>query len=406
MLTKSKILTVKELSCYIKDLLEREELSNIWVQGEISNVKHHSSGHLYFSMKDEHAVLRCVMFKENASRLRFSPTEGMKVIVKGDIRVYERKGYYQLYVQEMKVGGVGELYVAFLKLKEKLKKEGLFDEKYKKDLPKIPEKIGIITSPTGAAIHDIMKVIKRRYPVKIFLAPVHVQGLQAPEEIKKAIEALNKFDDIDLIILARGGGSLEDLWTFNKEKVARAIFSSHIPIISAIGHESDYTIADFVADRRAPTPSAAAEMAVPDKKELMEVLEGMKKRIITAMDNKINFYKSVVSAFEKRRVFRMPLEFVEKRYQQVDELGEKLKKEMAIYVGKKKECLASLYNILKTLSPISVLQRGYTICMKENGKVIGSVDMVAVKESMDVIFKDGEAKVKVNERKKNGRFDI
>ncbi len=405
MLNKNKILSVGELSRYIKSLLERDELSNLWVQGEISNFKLHSSGHIYFSMKDGDAILRCVMFKENARNLKFTPSDGMKVVVKGDIRVYEKKGYYQLYAYEMRAGGVGELYIAFLKLKEKLKKEGLFDEKYKKELPKIPEKIGLITSPTGAVIHDVIKVIKRRYPVKIILAPVHVQGLYAAEEIKNAIEVLNE-QDVDLIILARGGGSLEDLWAFNEEKVARAIFSSNIPIISAIGHESDYTIADFVADKRAPTPSAAAEIAVPDRWELMERLEVIRRRMVTAMENKINFYRSIVSALEERRAMTLPLEMVERSYEKLNELEEKLRKGMDNYLKRKKEYMNSIFSILKTLSPASVLQRGYTICMKENDEVITSVDMVDVDETMKVIFKDGEAKADVKERRKNGRFDI
>ena len=405
MLNKNKILSVGELSRYIKSLLERDELSNLWVQGEISNFKLHSSGHIYFSMKDGDAILRCVMFKENARNLKFTPSDGMKVVVKGDIRVYEKKGYYQLYAYEMRAGGVGELYIAFLKLKEKLKKEGLFDEKYKKELPKIPEKIGLITSPTGAVIHDVIKVIKRRYPVKIILAPVHVQGLYAAEEIKNAIEVLNE-QDVDLIILARGGGSLEDLWAFNEEKVARAIFSSKIPIISAIGHESDYTIADFVADKRAPTPSAAAEMAVPDRWELMERLEVIRRRMVTAMENKINFYRSIVSALEERRAMTLPLEMVERSYEKLNELEEKLRKGMDNYLKRKKEYMNSIFSILKTLSPASVLQRGYTICMKENDEVITSVDMVDVDETMKVIFKDGEAKADVKERRKNGRFVI
>jgi len=404
-LNKNKILSVGELSRYIKSLLERDELSNLWVQGEISNFKLHSSGHIYFSMKDGDAILRCVMFKENARNLKFTPSDGMKVVVKGDIRVYEKKGYYQLYAYEMRAGGVGELYIAFLKLKEKLKKEGLFDEKYKKELPKIPEKIGLITSPTGAVIHDVIKVIKRRYPVKIILAPVHVQGLYAAEEIKNAIEVLNE-QDVDLIILARGGGSLEDLWAFNEEKVAKAIFSSNIPIISAIGHESDYTIADFVADKRAPTPSAAAEIAVPDRRELMERLEVIRKRMVTAMENKINFYRSIVSALEERRAMTLPLEMVERSYEKLNELEEKLRKGMDNYLKRKKEYMNSIFSILKTLSPASVLQRGYTICMKENDEVITSVDMVDVDETMKVIFKDGEAKADVKERRKNGRFDI
>jgi len=405
MLNKNKILSVGELSRYIKSLLERDELSNLWVQGEISNFKLHSSGHIYFSMKDGDAILRCVMFKENVRNLKFTPSDGMKVVVKGDIRVYEKKGYYQLYAYEMRAGGVGELYIAFLKLKEKLKKEGLFDEKYKKELPKIPEKIGLITSPTGAVIHDVIKVIKRRYPVKIILAPVHVQGLYAAEEIKNAIEVLNE-QDVDLIILARGGGSLEDLWAFNEEKVARAIFSSNIPIISAIGHESDYTIADFVADKRAPTPSAAAEIAVPDRWELMERLEVIRRRMVTAMENKINFYRSIVSALEERRAMTLPLEMVERSYEKLNELEEKLRKGMDNYLKRKKEYMNSIFSILKTLSPASVLQRGYTICMKENDEVITSVDMVDVDETMKVIFKDGEAKADVKERRKNGRFDI
>ncbi len=406
MLSKNKIFTVEELSYHIRSVLEREDFTSIWVQGEISNFKRHSSGHIYFSMKDKNAVLRCVLFKENTRNVRFSPIDGMRVIVKGDIRIYEKKGYYQLYVYEMKAGGMGELYSAFLKLKEKLQKEGLFDERFKKHIPKIPEKIGVITSPTGAAIQDIMNVLRRRYPVKVVFAPVHVQGLQASEEIKKALEALNE-KDIDAIILARGGGSLEDLWAFNEEKVARAIFSSRIPLISAIGHETDYTIADFVADRRAPTPSAAAEIAVPDKKELIEALRAMKRQVVNEMNNKINFYKEIISELEKRKAMRLPLEIIERNHEVLHELEGELKKGVMKYLGRKKECVSSMSNILKTLSPISVLQRGYTICMKiDEEKVIESVEMVTPDEDMRVMFKDGTVKARVKERRKNGRFKV
>lgn len=259
------VLTVSELTGMIKYLFDSNEiLRQVYVRGEISNFKYHLSGHLYFVLKDERAQIRCVMFKNRTILLPFMPENGMKVIALGYVTVYERNGEYQLYVDDMQPDGIGALYLAYEKLKEKLQKEGLFDVSFKKPIPFLPKKIGIITSLNGAAIRDLLTVIRRRYPnVNILIAPVSVQGKQAVDEICEAIKDLNNVGNLDVIILGRGGGSIEELWTFNEEKVARAIFNSRIPIISAVGHETDYTIADFVADKRAPTPSAAGEMVVP-----------------------------------------------------------------------------------------------------------------------------------------------
>jgi len=263
---EEKIYTVSELTREIKQVLETG-FPCLWVEGEISNFKRHSSGHLYFTLKDENSQIRCAMWRYRANDLIFRPEDGMKVLVQGNLQVYEPGGYYQIIVQQVQPAGVGELQLAFEQLKKKLYAEGLFDEAHKKPIPIFPERIGVITSPTGAAIRDIISVITRRFPIaQIILAPVRVQGPGAKEEIVQAIQDFNEFGEVDVLIVGRGGGSLEDLWAFNEEVVARAIFTSKIPIISAVGHEIDFSISDFVADRRAPTPSAAAEMAVPDRK--------------------------------------------------------------------------------------------------------------------------------------------
>lgn len=346
-------------------------------------------------MKDEKALIRCVMFSPSLS---FTPKNGMKVIVKGDIRVYEKKGYYQLYAKDIKIGGVGELFIKFLELKEKLKKEGLFDEKYKKPLPKIPDKIGIVTSPNGAAIRDIQKVISKRFPVKMVLAPVRVQGEGAAEEIERAIRILNERNDIDLIIVGRGGGSFEDLWAFNEERVARAIFESKIPIISAVGHETDFTIADFVADVRAPTPSAAAEMAVPDKNEILDWLNSIAKRMEKLLGNMLSFYKQRIEAIMKRKAFMYPYEIIYEKIMEFENALEKLKKQVE-KIREKKEEVEKIELNLKNLSPFKVLERGYSICFKlKDGKLFSSVKDIEIGEKIKVVVKDGEAICKVEKK--------
>ncbi|HHF55811.1 MAG TPA: exodeoxyribonuclease VII large subunit [Thermoplasmatales archaeon] len=394
---KRKIFTVSEISGYIKEIIEKEELTNIWVEGEISNFRQ-AIGHYYFDLKDEKAVIKCVMFSPS---LPFTPKNGMKVIVKGDIRVYEKKGYYEIYVKDIKVGGVGELFIRFLELKEKLEKEGLFDEKHKKSLPKIPSTIGVVTSPNGAAIRDIQNIISRRFPVRILLAPVRVQGEGAAEEVARAIKILNMRNDVDLIIVARGGGSWEDLWAFNEEKVARAIFESKLPIITAIGHETDYTIADFVADRRAPTPSAAAELAVPERTKIEEGIEELARRMEAAMRRRIDEGKGRLETVMRRKTFMYPFELIYDKIAEYERLAEKLLKAVEERVKLLCQHLAMLERGIEAMSPYKVLERGYSICFRvRDNKIFSSVDDADVGEEIRVVVKDGEAICRMESKRK------
>ena len=394
---KKKIFSVGKISEYIKEIIEKEELTDIWVEGEISNFRH-AIGNYYFDLKDEKAIIRCVMFNPS---LPFTPKNGMKVIVKGDIRVYEKKGYYQLYAKDIKIGGVGELFIKFLELKEKLQKEGLFDEKYKKELPSIPSTIGVITSPNGAAIKDIQNVISRRFPVKILLAPVRVQGEGAAEEIERAIFALNERKDVDLIILARGGGSWEDLWAFNEERVARAIFASKLPIISAVGHETDFTIADFVADKRAPTPSAAAEMAVPDRKKILEWLQNAAGKAANAVWKKIDAYRARVERLLKRKAFMYPYELIYNKILQYEDVEARFKRAMEDYMKNLQQNVAIMEKSLHALSPYNVLERGYSICFRvRDNKLFSSVEDAEIGEKLRIVVKNGEAICKIESKKK------
>ncbi|MCD6448321.1 MAG: exodeoxyribonuclease VII large subunit [Thermoplasmata archaeon] len=394
---KRKIFTVSEISSHIKEIIEKEELTNIWIEGEISNFRQ-AIGHYYFDLKDEKAVIKCVMFSPS---LPFTPKNGMKVIVKGDIRVYERKGYYQIYVKDIKVGGVGELFIRFLELKEKLEKEGLFDEKHKKSLPKIPSTIGVVTSPNGAAIRDIQNVISRRFPVRILLAPVRVQGEGAAEEVARAIKILNMRNDVDLIIVARGGGSWEDLWAFNEEKVARAIFESKLPIITAIGHETDYTIADFVADRRAPTPSAAAELAVPERAKIEEGIEELARRMEAAMRRRIDEGVARMERLLKRKTFMYPFELIYDKIAEYEKVAERLVKAGEERVKRLRQHLAMLERSIEAMSPYKVLERGYSICFRvKDNKIFSSVDDADVGDEIRVVVKDGEAICRMESKRK------
>ena len=324
----------------------------------------------------------------------------MKVIVKGDIRVYEKKGYYQLYAKEIKIGGVGELFMKFLELKEKLEKEGLFDEKLKKELPRIPSKIAIITSPDGAALQDMLNVLSRRFPISVVLAPVRVQGEGSAEEIERALNIINSRDDIDVIIIGRGGGSWEDLLPFNEENVARAIFSSKIPVISAVGHETDFTIADFVADKRAPTPSAAAEMAVPDRKELVEYIESNIKRLQKMVENKLTFYRNIVEGMMKRKTFLYPFELLLGKVERWENTFRRLKDAIKKYLNERKREIEVKEEIVKAFNPYAILERGYSICFRlKDNKVFSSIKDVEVGDDIKVIVKDGEAKCRVKEKK-------
>ncbi len=392
---KRKIFTVSEISSYIREIIEGEGLINIWVEGEISNFRE-AIGHYYFDLKDEKAVIRCVMFSPS---LPFTPKNGMKVIVKGDIRVYEKKGYYQIYVKDIKVGGVGELFIKFLELKEKLEKEGLFDEKHKKALPKIPSTIGVVTSPNGAAIKDIQNIISRRFPVRLLLAPVRVQGEGASEEVARAIKMLNMRDDVDLIIVARGGGSWEDLWAFNDEMVARAIFESRLPVITAIGHETDYTIADFVADKRAPTPSAAAELAVPERMKIMEEIAEMARRMENAMRRRIEERKARMERVLRRKTFMYPFELIYDWIGEYEKMAEKLFKAANERIQNMRQHIAMLERSIEAMSPYKVLERGYSICFRaKDNKIFSSVDDADVGERIRVVVKDGETICRIEKK--------
>lgn len=394
---KNKIYSVWEISEQIKKAIEKEEFCNLWIEGEISNFRE-AIGNYFFDLKDEKAIIKCVMFSPS---LPFTPKNGMKVIIKGDIRVYEKRGYYQVYVQDIKVGGIGELFMKFIELKEKLQKEGIFDEKFKRPLPKTPSKIGVVTSPNGSAIKDIQKVISRRFPVTIVLAPVRVQGEGSAEEIERAIKALNSRKDIELIIVGRGGGSWEDLWAFNDERVARAIFESRIPVISAVGHETDFTIADFVADRRAPTPSAAGEIAVPDREEMIKMIENYAMRMIKIARGKIDFYREISERIMKRRAFSYPFEIIYDKIECYKKGCENLNKAIDKFLEDKKTKIRFIEENLRAMNPYKVLERGYSICFRlRDNKLFSSVDDAEVGENIKIVVKDGEAICRMKEKKK------
>ncbi|MBQ3125329.1 MAG: exodeoxyribonuclease VII large subunit [Clostridia bacterium] len=360
--------TVSRVNNYIKRLLDSKPvLNNIWVKGEISNYKRHSSGHIYLTLKDEGSVLKAVMFRGAAQALDFEPTDGTMVIAHGRISVYEAGGSYQLYIEDMTLDGIGDLYREFEKLKAKLSEEGLFDEQFKKPIPKFPKTIGVATAPTGAAVRDIINVITRRYPMaEILIYPTLVQGVGAKESIVSAIEYFNATKSCDTLIVGRGGGSIEDLWAFNEECVARAIFASEIPIISAVGHETDFTIADFVADFRAPTPSAAAEVSVPASDELYRLLDIYKVRMNKSVNTKIDGYRRMLSRLTPRN----PQDKINELSQKLDMRIQTLEQVYKLNVNEKKRKIAEFCAKLDALSPLKTLTRGYSIAIGDNGTVL------------------------------------
>lgn len=398
-------LKVSEVNQYLKRTLSGDPLlSNIAIEGEISNCKYHYSGHIYFNLKDEKSKLKCIMFKNDSQNLSINLRDGMKIVAMGYISIFERDGVYQLYVKNIKEKGIGELYIEFEKLKSKLEKEGLFDEKNKKSLPFLPKKIGIVTSSTGAAIRDIITVTKRRFPiVDIFIYPVLVQGENAPPEIISGINYFNRRDDIDIIIVGRGGGSLEELFAFNDEGVARAIYDSKIPIISAIGHETDFTIADFVSDLRAPTPSAAAELAVPELLKLEEKLLQNKQRFFNGF---LKNYKSKVNELESKVQqlnYNIPTNITNEYKQLLDTMV----KELMIYMGNvlknKKNIIDNLVDKINSLNPLSILELGYSAIINKDGKIIKSVNNLKVGENVKIIIRDGIVNANI-EKIKKGEF--
>lgn len=380
------ILTVTQLNEHIKSLLDADPfIANVYVRGELSNYKIYPSGHHYLTIKDEQSSLKCVMFRGSASKLRFRPESGMKVIALGRVSVYARDGAYQLYVNALTPDGVGDLQVAFEQLKEKLYKEGLFAPEHKKPIPRYPIRIGVVTSSAGAAVHDIIRVLRKRWPVgKILLLPVRVQGVEAPPEIVGAIRYANAHKVSDVLIVGRGGGSMEDLWAFNDERVARAIYDSEIPVISAVGHEPDVTIADFVADLRAATPSNGAELCAPDISELIEYLDSAGERSYNAVMGKIEALRDRLDSYAEKRVMQDPKNYVEDRRINLEHLRARMAGAVSFNVSRQKERFSASAAKLDALSPLKVLGRGYAIAVKSDGKAIKTAKDVSSGEEIEV----------------------
>lgn len=385
------VLSVTQLNTYVKSLLDGDpRLGDLFIRGEISNFKRHSSGHLYLTLKDDNSRVAAVMFRFNAMRMRFMPQDGMRVIARGRVSVYDRDGKYQLYIEEMHPDGVGDLSVAYEQLKERLAAEGLFDREHKKPLPRYPSRVGVITSPTGAAVHDIITVLARRFPAAdLVLCPVLVQGDGAAEEICAALELFNRKDAADVIILGRGGGSIEDLWAFNEEPVARAVYRSRIPVISAVGHETDFTICDFVADVRAATPSAAAELAVPDAREIAAHLATLNTQIVGGAASGLAERKARLTAVRAYPCFQSPLHGLEQPRQRLDTCASALRDGMGRLLTDRRRRLAELAAALDHLSPLKVLARGYSIAESEAGTVLTSVKQVKTGNPILLRMADG-----------------
>ena len=388
---KYNAVTVTQLNKYLKDRFDEDEnLGAILVKGEISNFKNHYTGHLYFTLKDENSLIKCIMFKSYAERLAFKPKDGMKVMVFGSVSVFERDGVYQIYVKSMMEDGMGDLHEQFEQLKAKLEAEGLFDESHKKPIPLYPKVVGVLTSQTGAVIRDIINVSTRRNPnVYIRLLPVPVQGPGAAEKIAEKIKVMNEKKLADLLIIGRGGGSLEDLWPFNEEIVARAIYDSELPIISAVGHETDFTIADFVADLRAPTPSAAAELAVPDVYELKQKINNYQNRYRLALKKKNELMRLRYEKCMKSRGFTDPLRRIRDMDVTVDSYIQRLENKMKIIHKDSQSSYIKLVSKLDTLSPLKTLTRGYSLTEKDN-KIVKSAKELEKDDKVKLKFSDGE----------------
>ncbi|MYL41872.1 exodeoxyribonuclease VII large subunit [Virgibacillus salexigens] len=450
---KDKYLTVTALTKYIKRKIDTDpHLSEVWLRGEISNFKHHSRGHMYLTLKDDQTRIQAVMFAGNNRRLKFTPENGMNVLIKGEISVFEVYGQYQLYIQQMEPDGIGALYIAYEQLKEKLQKQGYFDEQYKKTIPVLPKHIGVITSPTGAAVRDIITTIKRRYPIaKVTVIPVLVQGTTAPASIKEAIEIANASSIFDVLILGRGGGSIEELWSFNEEIVAEAIYHSTIPIISAVGHETDVTISDFVADLRAPTPTGAAELAVPSKQELVDKLITMKRMLAKDLDQQVKQKRQQVASVKQSYAFRYPEQLLKQKEQELDTKTDQLSKAITTKLAehqqvyhhlhirlltqqpdkqvqrsrdqlkqlvkqqqylmqqsfvKKTDQLANKIEKLSLLNPLEIMKRGFSIPYLQEGTIVKSVRQVKKSDELILKLTDGQINcqvVDVKEEQNDGR---
>lgn len=395
----SESITVSELNQIIKSLVDGEPLLNrVCVRGELSNYKIYPSGHHYFTLKDAESSLRCVMFKSSASKLRFRPESGMGVTAFGRISVFPRDGAYQLYCSDLIPEGTGDLQIAYEQLKAKLAAEGLFDPRHKKPLPQYPKKIAIITSSAGAAVHDMIRILGRRWPMtKVMLLPVRVQGVEAPPEIVGAIRYANRHNVADLIITGRGGGSIEDLWAFNDERVARAIYESELPVISAVGHEPDVTISDYVADVRASTPSNAAEIAVPDEADIRELLANMSIRQTQAMRKSITRLSTRLDDFKGRRVLRDPMAYVDTKRSELDHVQDRLVAAAEKLCSANRHKFVVLASALDAMSPLKVLSRGYAIASDAEGKLVKSIGDVAGGDMLSLSVSDGTIKCTVEE---------
>lgn len=399
------VLSITQLTEYIRGRLDDDPfLGQVAVRGEISNYKVYPSGHHYFTLKDEGAALKCVMFKSSAVRLRFRPDNGMKVIAMGKVTVYPRDGAYQLYCAAMAMDGVGDLYAAFEQLKKKLAAQGLFDPAHKKPLPKCPGTIGIVTSSAGAAVHDMLRILRKRYPLtKVRLLPVRVQGAEAPGEIAAAIRYANRYKLADLLIVGRGGGSIEDLWAFNDELVAHAIYESEIPVISAVGHEPDVTISDYVADLRAATPSNAAELAVPDQDALRQNLDAMSSAMASALSRQLKAARQHLNVLSQSPALRSPTGYIEQREKSLELLKNRLIAAQNQSITRKNQRYIAAVSKLDAMSPLKVLTRGYSMAQTEAGEVLRSVRQVELGERISVLLSDGKLSATVMDKKEEAR---
>lgn len=393
-MTEREPLSVSELNARIKGLIESDPvLGSVYVRGELSNYKVYPSGHHYFTLKDAESSLRCVMFRSAASKLRFRPESGMRVTAFGRVAVYPRDGAYQLYCEGLMPEGAGDLQVAYEQLKAKLAAEGLFDPAHKKPIPRYPERIAVITSSAGAAVHDIIRVLRKRWPVaKVVLLPVRVQGVEAPPEIAGALRYANKYRVADVIITGRGGGSIEDLWAFNDERVARAIYASDLPVISAVGHEPDVTIADFVADLRAATPSNAAELVAPDVSELRDAIRSASVRLDQAIDRSLSQRRAALTELSSRRVMQSPTGFIDQRRLELDSIRLRLDAAATGRLNRERQEFARLAAKLDALSPLKVLGRGYSIALDSDGRAVRESAQLKAGDKLDLRLSRGGAK--------------
>ena len=396
-----QVLSISQINEYIRGKMDADPLlTGVAVRGEISNYKVYPSGHHYFTLKDESAALKCVMFKGSAVKLRFRPNNGMQVIAMGRITVYPRDGGYQLYCTAMVVDGVGDLYAAFEQLKEKLAAKGLFDQRHKKPLPKLPGTIGVVTSSAGAAVHDILRVLRKRYPLtRVLLLPVRVQGVEAPGEIAAAIRYANLHKLADVLIVGRGGGSIEDLWAFNDERVAYAIYESDIPVISAVGHEPDFTISDFVADVRAATPSNAAELAVPDQIALRQLLDTMSDTVSGALIKQLRTVRMRLDLLSKSPALRTPTGYLDQKNRTLELLKNRLIAAQSQQIALKKQRYIAMTAKLDAMSPLKVLSRGYAMVQDEDGIVVRSLSQVEPGNTVNISLSDGNVSATVVEKK-------